>query len=63
MLVIKLDVLQHVIIRRNILVKNDKLLFLNLLLYFFLQENKYQAIITSKCTDKQTIYLRIFYKV
>ena len=62
MLVIKLDVLQHVIIRRNILVKNDKLLFLNLL-YFFLQENKYQAIITSKCTDKQTIYLRIFYKV
>lgn len=34
LLVIKRDVLQHVIIRHNILVKNDTLVFLNLLLDF-----------------------------
>lgn len=34
MLVIKRDVLQHVIIRQKILVKNDTLVFLNLLLDF-----------------------------
>ena len=34
LLVIKRDVLQHVIIRQNVLVKNDTLVFLNLLLDF-----------------------------